>query len=498
VKVCTIGTGYVGLSTAICLAYLGHEVRGFDIDKRKIASLQRSTLPIYEPGLQALLGLVKEKITFVDDPALALCDAEVIFITVGTPSLADGRPDLRYLQSAAEIIGKHRTENFAVIVTKSTVPIGTNDYLEHLVRQSYRISYSESEQRFAIAYNPEFLRQGSAIHDSLYPDRIVVGSNSVRALETLSGLYRPIIDQTFEAPRFLPRPDNLRRVPLVTAALTSTEIIKYAANAFLALKISFANELAELSECVNADISQIVHGIGIDRRIGQQFLQAGLGWGGSCFGKDTAALIETARDYGVEMRIVRAARDVNYRQRERVIEKLTRELGSLGGKVVGLLGLAFKPHTDDLRDGPSLDIGRRLLERGARVRAHDPVALPRARVECHTASIQLCESLDQLAKGAHALVLVTEWPEYGTLRWEGLGSTMRNRFILDARNFLDRKELESVGFRYVGIGGRDRLFTEGADASTRAMVRGSISARETVFSRRTVSEMFSQSLRLSG
>jgi UDPglucose 6-dehydrogenase len=198
------------------------------------------------------------------------------------------------------------------------------------------------------------------------------------------------------------------------------------------------------------------------------------------------------------MRIVRAARDVNYRQRERVIEKLTRELRSLEGKVVGLLGLAFKPHTDDLRDGPSLDIARRLLERGARVRAHDPVALPRARVECRNTRIQLCESLDQLAKGAHALVLVTEWPEYGALRWKGLGSTMRNRLILDARNFLDRKELESAGFRYVGIGGRDRLFTEKADASTQAIVCDSISARETVLSRRAVTEMFSQSLPVSG
>ena len=457
---CTVGTGYVGLSTAICLAHLGHEVRGFDVDKGKIASLQKGVLPIYEPGLQELLGLARKKPTFVDDPAIALREAEVIFITVGTPSLSDGRPDLRYLHSAAEMIGKNLSETFTVIVTKSTVPIGTNGYVESLVRQSLRTSHLEAEERFAVAYNPEFLRQGSALHDSLYPDRIVVGSNSRRALETLNSLYRPIINQTFEAPRFLPRPDNLRSIPLVSAALASAEVIKYAANAFLALKISFANELAELSECVNADISEIVHGIGIDRRVGQHFLQAGLGWGGSCFGKDTAALVETARDYGVDMRIVGAARDVNYRQRDRAIEKLTRELGSLKGKVIGLLGLAFKPHTDDLRDAPSLDIARQLLERGAIVRAHDPVALKRAHVECHNLDIQFCESLDHLAKGAHALVLVTEWPQYQALPWEELGSVMCKRFILDGRNSLDRAELKMAGFHYVGMGRNDRMFMQ--------------------------------------
>lgn len=494
-KVCTVGTGYVGLSTAMCLAFLGHEVRGFDIDKRKIASLRKGVLPIYEPGLQELLALVQKKITFVDDLALAVRDSEVIFMTVGTPSLSDGRADLGFLRSAAEMIGKHLREKFTVIVTKSTVPIGTNGLVEDIIRESLPTSHLKAEERFAVAYNPEFLRQGSAIHDSLFPDRIVVGSNNVRALDTLRALYRPIIDQTFSAPPFLPRPDNLRRVPWVAATLASAEIIKYAANAFLALKISFANELGELSELVNADIAEIAHGIGLDRRIGPQFLQAGLGWGGSCFGKDTAALVETAREYGLEMPIVRAARDVNYRQRKRVVETLNKELGSLEGKVVGLLGLAFKPHTDDLRDAPSLDIARRLLERGAEVRAHDPVALPRARVECRAAGIQFCESLDHLATGAHALVLVTEWPHYQTLQWKELGSKMCNRFILDGRNALGRGQLELVGFRYVGMG---RPHTQQVAASVYSAVHSPIPSRELATGQRTVSDLFSQALAVPG
>ena len=480
-RVCTVGTGYVGLSTATCLAFLGHQVRGFDVDKRKIALLQRDVLPIHEPGLEELLGLAKKNITFVDDPAFAVGDAEVIFVTVGTPSLADGRPDLRCLESAAEMIGKHLGETFAVVVNKSTVPIGANAYVEGLIRKSYRTNHPESNERFAVAYNPEFLRQGSAMQDSLYPDRIVVGSDSVQALERLNALYRPVIDQNFRAPRFLPRPEHLRRIPVVTAALASAEIIKYAANAFLALKISLANELAELSERVNADISEVARGMGLDRRIGPQFLQAGLGWGGSCFGKDTAALVEMARGRGIDMRIVRAAREVNFSQRERAVAKLEQELDSLEGKVVGLLGLAFKPHTDDLRDAPALDIARQLLARGARVRAHDPVALERARLECRTSGIEFCESVNSLVEGAHALILVTEWTHYQNLPWNKLGAAMCNRLILDGRNVLDRVALESGGFRYLGMGRTQPRSIRPADMSGHAWVDRPTTTQETAF-----------------
>lgn len=475
------------------MAYLGHQVRGFDVDKQRAASLSKGVLPIYEPGLQELFSLSRTNLTFGSDPAVAIRDADVIFITVGTPSLPDGRPDLQYIDSAAEMVGKHLTQSTAVIVNKSTIPIGTNRRVEEIIRKAYRRSKPEAEERFAVAYNPEFLRQGSAIHDTLYPDRIVLGSNNAQALEKLKAVYGSIIDQTFEAPAFLPRTETLHRVPVVATDLASAEIIKYAANAFLALKISFANELAQLTERVNADISQVIHGMGLDQRIQHQFLQAGLGWGGSCFGKDTAALVSIGQQHGVDMRIVRAARDVNYLQRERVVAKLTQELGTLEGKVVGLLGVAFKPHTDDIRDAPALDIARRLLARGATVRAHDPAALQRARLECQGSGVQFCESVDMLAHRAHALVLVTEWPQYQSLPWERLASAMRYPFILDGRNALNRETLEWAGFHYLGVGRADRPSTQPPVPSLRAVRRNPITVRETEFGRlRSFDELLTQ------
>ena len=442
----------MGLSTGVCLAYLGHQVQCLDVDKRKIAGLRKGTLPIYEPGLEELFESARINLNFTSEPALAMHDAEVIFITVGTPSLEDGRANLEYVHAAAEMAGKHLCGNFTVVVIKSTVPIGTNRKVEKIVRDAfYRNHPGTLEPRLAMASNPEFLRQGSAIHDSLYPDRIVVGSNSAPAIEKLRVLYSSLIDQTFKAPGFLPRPDGFRSVPVITTDLASAEMIKYAANAFLAVKISFANELAELSERVDADISQVIRGVGADRRIGHRFLQAGLGWGGSCFGKDTAALLNTGLELGVNMRIVRAARDVNYSQSERVIGKLRRELGSLEGKVVGLLGLAFKPHTDDVRDAPALEIGRRLLQCGAEVRAHDPVARPGNR----GSGIQFCESVETLVEGAHALILATEWPQYQALPWKTMASAMSDPLLLDGRNALDRQALELAGFRYFGMGRAD-------------------------------------------
>lgn len=451
-----IGTGYVGLSTGTCLAYLGHRVRGFDVDQERIDSLRKGILPIYEPGLEDLFSLSRKNLTFGSDPASVIGDADVIFITVGTPSLPDGSADLRYIDSAAETIGRHLGERPAVIVNKSTIPIGTNQRVKEIVRGTYRGSHPGVVPGFMIAYNPEFLRQGSALHDSLYPDRIVIGSDSAEALEKLKALYRPVIDQTFEPPPFIPRSVGLHAVPVVTTDVASAEIIKYAANAFLALKISFANELAQLAERVNADISQVVQGMGTDRRIGHEFLQAGLGWGGSCFGKDTAALITVGERHGVDMRIVRAAREVNYAQRERVVEKLVSELGTLEGKVIGLLGLAFKPHTDDLRDAPALDIARELVARGARVRAHDEAALQRALVQCEGIGIEFCQTVNTLADGADALVLVTEWPQYQHLDWKSLALEMHDPLMLDGRNALNREKLEWAGFQYIGLGLPDR------------------------------------------
>jgi UDPglucose 6-dehydrogenase len=452
-KLCVVGTGYVGLTTGVCLAYLGHKVCCLDVDQDKIELLQGGRIPIHEPNLVDALSASRENISFTTDPAVALSDAEIIFIAVGTPSLPDGNPNLQYIKAAGEQIGKYLRDGFTVVVNKSTVPIGSANWVDTVVRDSFEESHtSKANGKFAVASNPEFLREGSALHDTLYPDRVVIGSDNPKALEVLYSLYKPILEQSFTAPNFLPRPDGLGAVPVVTANLTSAELIKYAANAFLSVKISFANEVAHLADGVGADITQVVRGIGLDSRIGNRFLQAGLGWGGSCFGKDTAALVATAREYNVCMRIVQAARDVNYEQRERVVAMLLSELKILKGKTIGLLGLAFKPHTDDLRDAPAFDIAKRLLDRGAKVRAHDPVALDRARAERGESGIQFCDAAEAVAEGADALVLVTEWPQYQELSWNDLAAGMRVPLIVDGRNCLDRRKIEQAGFQYFGIG----------------------------------------------
>ena len=287
----------------------------------------------------------------------------------------------------------------------------------------------------------------------MYPDRVVVGSDDARALETLYTLYRPILDQTFSAPTFLPRPEGVGAVPLISTDLASAELIKYAANAFLALKISYINEIGQLAEKVGADIGRIAKGIGLDARIGTRFLQAGIGWGGSCFGKDTAALIATASEYGLDAPIVTAAREINRRQRERVVDKLLGELKILKGRTIGMLGLAFKPHTDDLREAPALDIARKLIERGARVKAHDPVAMERFRKENADLDVTCCAAPQDVAEDADALVVVTEWPQYRELDWQAVKSSMRTPVLLDGRNLLDREAMIRAGFRYLTLAG---------------------------------------------
>ncbi len=379
-NVAILGTGYVGLTTGACLAYLGHQVTFVDPDASKIGALQRGGVPFHEPHLEDLLVAARPNLKFTMDYSEAIPDAQVVFIAVGTPPGVGGAPDLRYLQSAAEGVGEHLGPHFTVIVNKSTVPIGSGNWVGALVRDAAE-RRGRGRDCFAVASNPEFLREGSALLDSLYPDRVVIGADDPRTAEVLYTLYRPILDQTFQAPPFLPRPDRVGGVPLISTDLASAELIKYAANAFLALKISYINEIGQLSEKVGADISQVARGIGLDARIGTRLFQAGIGWGGSCFGKDTAALISTASEYGLDMSIVKAARDVNRRQRERVVEKLLGELKILKGRTIGLLGLAFKPHTDDLREAPALDVARHLLERGARVKVHDPVAMNRFKKE---------------------------------------------------------------------------------------------------------------------
>jgi UDPglucose 6-dehydrogenase len=453
-NVSIIGTGYVGLTTGACLAFLGHKVTCIDSDEKKIGLLRAGKTPIYEPFLTELLADAQPNLKFCTQYAGAVQDADVIFIAVGTPPSADGSPDLRYLSAAARGIGEHYKGNFTVVVNKSTVPIGSGNWVGALVRESYEQHHGhKANGHFSVASNPEFLREGTALSDSLYPDRVVIGSDDERALEVLYTLYRPILDQTFAPPPFLPRPEEMGAAPLISTDLASAELIKYAANAFLALKISYINEIGQLAEKVGADISQVARGIGLDARIGTRFLQAGIGWGGSCFGKDTAALVSTANEYSLSMPIVAAAREINRRQRERVVEKLLGELKILKGRTVGLLGLAFKPNTDDLREAPAIDIARKLIERGCKVRVHDPVAMERFQEEYGSIGAVCCLKAEEVADEADALVLVTEWHQYLELDWEALGERMRSRIVLDGRNALDRTKLERFGFRCLGVAG---------------------------------------------
>jgi UDPglucose 6-dehydrogenase len=451
-KVAVIGAGYVGLTTALSLAYVGHEVVGVDLDTDKVARLNRGELPFYEPHAKEMLALVRERLRFTARYEEAVPQAEVIFIAVGTPSLPDGAPDLSQVRSAAQAIGRHLGEGFTVVVNKSTVPVGSGNYVEALVRRAFQEAHEgEPDGRLAVASNPEFLREGQALYDSLYPDRIVVGAEDRRAIEVLLELYEPILEQSFAPPPFLPRPERMGAVPFLTPDLASAELIKYGANAFLALKISFINELARLAEKVGADIREVARGIGLDHRIGPCFLQAGLGWGGSCFPKDTAALLAMGREYGLSLGITEAARKVNEDQRRWAVDKLLAELKTLKGRTIALLGLAFKANTDDLRESPVLELARLLLDRGAFLRAHDPVALPRARKEV-SLPLEYAETPEEALRGADAVVLATDWPLYRTWPWQELKPLLRTPLVLDARNFLDGKALADLGYRYLGMG----------------------------------------------
>src|SRR5215831_15651093 len=329
-------------------------------------------MPFYEPHLADVVADAGQNLTFTTEYSEAIPQAHVIFIAVGTPPGPNGNPDLRYLEAAARSIGGNLGAHFTVIVNKSTVPIGSGVWVDSLLREAFEREGKREGGSFAVASNPEFLREGSALHDSLYPDRVVIGAADTGTAEVLYTLYRPILEQAFMAPPYLPRPDGVQAAPLISTDLASAELIKYAANAFLSLKISYINEIGQLAEKVGADIAQVAKGIGLDARIGTRFLQAGIGWGGSCFGKDTAALVATASEYKLEMPIVKAAREVNKKQRDRVVEKLLDELKILKGRTIGLLGLAFKPNTDDLREAPAIDIARKLVERGSKVKVHDP------------------------------------------------------------------------------------------------------------------------------
>ena len=460
-RVTVIGTGYVGTVTGVCLAYLGHSVTCVDTDESKITRLRNHDVPIYEPGLTELLPLAERAggIEFSTDLAPAVRESDVIFIAVGTPPLPTGEANLMYLESAARSIGAAMdASRYRVIVNKSTVPVGCGNLVETLVREGIREQsiWKEREIGFGVASNPEFLREGSAINDSLYPDRIVVGAQDERTINKLRELYQPLVEQRFPEPPFCKRPESFRPgVPMVTTTLTSAEMIKYAANAFLAMKIGFANEMANICEKVGADAPEVMAGIGLDSRIGIAFLNAGLGWGGSCFGKDVQSLMHIAGDYGYQARLLEATLAVNRLQRQLVIQKLQEKLFILKGRTIGLLGLAFKPNTDDLRDAPSLQIIERLLSMGARVRAFDPIAMDVCRLQQPGLKISYTESAMGVAEDADAVVLVTEWPEFRNLDLEQMAGIMAQPILVDGRNMFDPQLAREAGFDYMGIGRSD-------------------------------------------
>ncbi|WP_424950467.1 UDP-glucose dehydrogenase family protein [Deinococcus sp.] len=447
-KVTVVGTGYVGLGTAIMLAYLGHEVVGLDVDQAKVEQLSGGELPIYEPGLDQLLLDSMERVRWTTDYETAIPDADVIFICVGTPPNKDGSPNLKYVAQAARSIAQNLNGKTQVIVNKSTVPVGTGDWVARILEEHAREYHAN---RYLVVSNPEFLREGTALFDSLYPDRIVLGSDHAEGIERMKTLYAPLLDQSFTPPAYVPRPEGYTRPELVSTALSSAEMIKYAANAFLALKISFANEIAGLCERVGADIGEVARGIGSDARIGPRFLAAGAGWGGSCFGKDTSALISTGLEYGYSMPILQAAIEVNNRQRSLIISKLQMHLHRLKGKRVAVLGMAFKPNTDDLRDAPAHDTIARLGDLGATVVAHDPVAMPRARREWQHLNYHEAASVQDALRGADAVIIATEWDEYRHQDWSAVTGGMRQRLIIDTRNILTTRPegvtLEQIGRR---------------------------------------------------
>lgn len=461
-EVCVIGAGYVGLVTSCSLAHLGHKVSVVEADKNKLAMLKSGECPFYEPGVAELLKVHgnTELLSFSDSISESVKKSEIIFICVGTPPLPSGEPDMTAVVSVAKAIGESLdSSRKRIIVNKSTVPVGSGNWVEMLVTQGThsmqtvpaRSSKADVAQ-FSVVSNPEFLREGSALHDTFYPDRVVVGSADPVAVERMRELYRPLVEQTFSAPEPAPRPSGFGMVPFVVTDLASAEMIKYSANAFLAMKISFANEMAGICEKVGADIREVARGIGLDKRIGTAFLNAGVGWGGSCFGKDVHALIEVAREYSSPTPLLEATIVVNKNQRHVAIKKLQDELKIIKGRVIGLLGLSFKPNTDDLRDAASLTIASQLVKMGAHVRAYDPVAMPSCKVLHPDLKIEYCETAADVAHDADALVLVTEWAEFNRLDWQNVAASMKHKLVIDGRNFLPQADLIRAGLTYRGIG----------------------------------------------
>ncbi|WP_324718096.1 UDP-glucose/GDP-mannose dehydrogenase family protein [Carboxydochorda subterranea] len=450
-RVTIIGTGYVGLTTGVALAYVGHEVTAIDKKESVIESLLAGRPPLHEPGLPELFAEVRRRMRF--DVALGpeTAGADVVLICVGTPPQQNGDADLRYVEEAARALAEQLPEDAdTLVVNKSTVPVGSARRVEAIVREG--LARRGVRAKVAVASNPEFLREGSALYDTFYPDRIVVGAEDGGAVERLQRLYRPILEQSFPPPKGLARTDGQGLPVFITMTPTSAELCKYAANTFLAMKVSFANEIAGIAERVGADVTEVMRAVGLDRRIGARYLGAGAGWGGSCFGKDVRALLALGEQYGYEMPLAAGTLRVNERQRRVVVDKLQAALKVIRGSTVGLWGLTFKPNTDDLRDAPAVDVAKMLVGMGARVRAYDPVGMERARREHPDLGVEYAASPVEAAEAADAVVLMTEWDEFLHVDWQAVAAVMRGRVVVDGRNALDRAALERLGFRYWGIG----------------------------------------------
>jgi UDPglucose 6-dehydrogenase len=428
-KICVIGVGYVGLVTGTCFADLGNHVNCLDISAEKIAKLERGEMPIYEPGLEELVArnVAAKRLTFTTNYAQAVSDAEFIFIAVGTPSGVDGEADLQYVRLATESIASSLTK-YAIIINKSTVPVGTGDSVAEILQERGKRVGVDLD----VVSNPEFLREGSAIHDFQQPDRVVLGATNRPAAEQVAQLYLPL------------------RCAIMITDLHTAEMIKYASNAFLATRISFINEIAAICEKLGADVKEVAAGMGMDKRIGSAFLDAGVGFGGSCFPKDVKALTWMAEINGRHPQLLRAVMDINRDQRRQVIAKLRELLGSLRGKTIAIWGLAFKPNTDDVREAPALDIIHILQTEGAQIRAYDPVA--NAAAQRVTTGITFCENAYAAAEGADALVLMTEWNEFKQMDMTRVAAALKQKILVDGRNIYQPDQMQKAGFQYRGIG----------------------------------------------
>src|SRR5574340_356582 len=428
-KLCVIGTGYVGLVTGACFADMGSEVHCMDIDHQRIEGLKNGVMPIYEPGLEQLVlqNVKSGRLFFTTSSAEALDGADFAFIAVGTPSGDEGEADLKYVRKAAEDIAD-LVDHPIIVVNKSTVPVGTGDWVADIIRKRR----AGKPLNFSVVSNPEFLREGSAINDFMAPDRVILGSLDHDAAAKVSHLY-----------------DSLR-CPIMITDLRTAEMIKYASNAFLATRISFINEIATICEELGADVSQVAQGMGMDKRIGRSFLDAGLGWGGSCFPKDVKALPHMAVIHGSNPQLLQAVMEINRNQRRRVLLRLRKELGRLDEKVIGMLGISFKPNTDDIREAPAVELIHLLENEGAIIQAYDPQAMDNARTALP--KTRLVTSPYEAAQDADALVLATGWNEFKQLDFERIAQLMRGKVILDGRNIWDPDRLRALGFNYFGIG----------------------------------------------